>query len=61
MGHERHMVLFVGFLHWNDHFDQVLNCTFTQEEQMFKMVHQDAHGLVKLAILNGHAYSNWLY
>jgi hypothetical protein len=31
MGHERHMVLLVGFFDWNDHFDQVLNCTSSQE------------------------------
>jgi len=29
----------------------MLNHTFSQEGQLFKMVHQDAHGLVKLAIL----------
>jgi hypothetical protein len=32
----------------------MLNRTFGQEGQIFKMVHQDAHGLVKLAILNGY-------
>jgi len=35
-------------------FDQMLNCTSSQKRQFFKMVHQDAHGLVKLAILNDH-------
>ncbi len=54
MGHERHMVFLVGSFDWNDHFDQVLNHTFSQEGQIFKMVHQDAHGLVKSAILNGY-------
>jgi hypothetical protein len=33
----------------------MLSYTSSQKEQIFKMVHQDAHGLVKLAILNGHA------
>jgi hypothetical protein len=31
MGHERHMVVLVGFFDWNDHFDEVLSCTFNQE------------------------------
>ncbi len=39
----------------SDHFDQMLSCTSSQEGQFFKMFHQDAHGLVKSAILNGHA------
>jgi len=54
MGHEKHMVFLVGSFDWNDHFDQVLNHTFNQVGQIFKMVHQDAHGLVKSAILNGY-------
>jgi len=29
----------------------MLNCTFGQEGQIKKMVHQNVHGLVKLAIL----------
>jgi hypothetical protein len=32
-------------------FDQVLNRTSNQEGQFLKMIHQDAHGLIKLAIL----------
>jgi hypothetical protein len=35
MGHERHMVLLVGSFDSNDHFDQVLSCTSSQEEQIF--------------------------
>jgi hypothetical protein len=54
MGHERYMVLLVDFFDWSDHFDQVLNHTSNQEGQIFKMVHQESHGLIKLAILNGH-------
>jgi hypothetical protein len=42
------------FFYQNDHFDQVLNHTSNQEGQNFKMV-QDAHGLIKSTILNGHA------
>jgi hypothetical protein len=49
------MVLFVHLKNSNDHFDQLLNCTSSQEGQFFKMVHQDGRGLIKLAILNGHA------
>jgi len=48
MGHEKQMVFFIGF------FDQVLNHTSNQERQNFKMF-QDAHGLIKSTILNGHA------
>jgi hypothetical protein len=51
MGHERHMVLLVGFFDWNNHLDQIWNHTSNQEGQISKMVHQDAHGQVKLAIL----------
>jgi hypothetical protein len=54
MGHERHMIVLVGSFDWSDHFDQVLSCTCSQEGQFFKMVHQDAHCLIKSAILNGH-------
>jgi hypothetical protein len=54
MGHERHMVFLVSYFDWNDHFDQMLSCTSNQKGQFFKMVHQDAHGLIKSAILNGH-------
>jgi hypothetical protein len=32
----------------------MLSRTSSQEGQIFKMAHQDAHGLIKLAILNGH-------
>ncbi len=58
MRHERHMVFLADSFDWNDHFDQMLNRTSTQEGQIFKMVHWDAHGLIKLAILNGHAQPN---
>jgi len=54
MGHETYMVFFVGYFDYNDHFDQMLNCTSSQKGQFLKMVHQDAHGLVKFVILNGH-------
>jgi hypothetical protein len=54
MGHERHIVLLVGFFDWNDHFDQMLSCTSNEKRQIKKMVHQNANGLVKLAILNCH-------
>jgi hypothetical protein len=54
MGHERHMVFFVGDFTWNDYFDQMLNHTSNKKRQNFKMVHQDAHGLIKSNILNGH-------
>jgi hypothetical protein len=54
MGHEKHMIFLVGFFNQSNHFDQVLNDTSNQEGQIFKMVHQDAHWLVKSAILNGH-------
>jgi len=53
-GHEKHLVLLVGVFDRNDHIDQVLSFTSSQERQIFKMVHQDAHGVIKLAILNGH-------
>jgi hypothetical protein len=33
----------------------MLSCTFNQEGQIFEMVHQDAHGLIKSPKLNGHA------
>jgi hypothetical protein len=49
MGHERHMVFLVGY------FDQVLNPTSNQKGQFFFKIHQDAHGLVKSATLDGHA------
>jgi len=55
MGHERHMVLLVGFFDWNDYFDQMLSRTSNKKRQIFKMVHPDANGLIKSAILNGHA------
>jgi len=55
MGHEKHMVFLVRFFDWNEHFDQVLGHTSSEERQFFKMVHQDAHGLIKSTILNGHA------
>jgi len=45
MGHEKHMVFFIGFFYQNNHFDQVLSHTSNQEGQTFKMV-QDAHGLI---------------
>jgi hypothetical protein len=61
MGHERHMVLLVGFFDWNDYFDQMLSRTSNKKRQIFKMVHPDANGLIKSAILNGHAKSNWPY
>jgi hypothetical protein len=35
-------------------FYQVLNHTSNKKGQVFEMVHQDAHGLVNLAILHGH-------
>jgi hypothetical protein len=54
MGHEKHMVLLVGFFDLNDHFDQVLNRISSQKGQIFKGVHKDAHGLIKSTILNGH-------
>ncbi len=54
MGHEKHMVVLVGFFDLSDHFDQVLNRTSSQEGQILKMVHKDAHGLIKSTILNGH-------
>jgi hypothetical protein len=54
MGHEKHMILLIGFF-WSDHFDQVLSRKCSQEGQIFKMVHQDTNGLVRSAILNGHA------
>jgi hypothetical protein len=55
MGHERHMIFFIGFFYQSDHFDQVLSCTSNQEGIFLKVVHQDAHGLVKSIILDGHA------
>jgi hypothetical protein len=54
MGHERHMVVLIGSFDWSDHFDQMLNYRFNQNGEFFKMVHQNAFNLVKLAILNGH-------
>ncbi len=54
MGHEKHMVILACSFDKNDHFDQVLNHKPNKKEQVFEMVHQDAHGLVNLAILHGH-------
>jgi hypothetical protein len=54
MGHERHMVILVGSFDWSDHFDQILSHTSNKKKQFFEMVNQDAYGLVKSAILNGH-------
>jgi len=54
IGHEKHMVFLVGYFDRSDYFDQVLNRTFSQKGQIKKMVHQNAHRLVKLTILNGH-------
>jgi hypothetical protein len=54
MGHERHMVILVSSFDKNDHFDQVLNHTSNKKGQVSEMVHQDAHGLINLAILHGH-------
>jgi hypothetical protein len=48
------MVFLVGYFDRSDYFDQVLNRTFSKKGQIKKMVHQNAHGLVKLTILNGH-------
>jgi hypothetical protein len=45
------MILLVGFFDWSDHFDQMLNNIYSQEGQFFKMIHQNANGLIKLAIL----------
>jgi ferritin-like metal-binding protein YciE len=45
---------FGSFFDWSDHFDQMLSHIFSQERQIFKMFHKNAHGLVKFAILNGH-------
>jgi len=53
MGLERHMVLLISSFEESDHIDQMLNCISNQEGQIFKMVHQDVHGLNKLAIMNG--------
>jgi hypothetical protein len=48
MGH----ICFFGWFIWLKRpFDQVLNHTSNQNGQIFEMVYQDAHGLVKLAIL----------
>ncbi len=33
MGHERHKVFLVGYFDLNDHFDQVLSCTSSQNDQ----------------------------
>jgi hypothetical protein len=55
MGHEMHMVFFIGFFYQNDYFEQMLCHTSNQEGQFFKMVHENAHGPVKSTILNGHA------
>jgi hypothetical protein len=52
MGHEKHIILLVGFFDWNDHFDQMLSRTFSQKGKKLKMVHKDAHGLVKLAMFS---------
>jgi len=46
------MIPLVGCFDWSDHFDQVLNYKFSQERQFFEMIYQDAHGLIKLAILS---------
>ncbi len=54
MGHEMHMVFLVGSFDQNDYFEQMLSHTSSQKRQLFLMVHEDAHGLVKSAILNGH-------
>jgi hypothetical protein len=35
MGHEKHMVLLVGYFDQSDHFDQVLSHTSNQEGQIF--------------------------
>jgi len=51
VGHERHMVILIGYFDQSDHFDQILICTSSKKGQIYKMVHQDAHGLVKSAIL----------
>jgi hypothetical protein len=52
MGHEKHTVLLVGFF-----FTKVTILTkfeivhLVKKDIIFKMIHQDAHDLVKLAIL----------
>jgi hypothetical protein len=48
------MVFLVGIFYWSDHFDQILRHTFSKKKQNLKMVHHDAHGLVKLTI-----YTEW--
>ncbi len=55
IGHEGKIVFLVGFFDWNDHFDWVLSHRSSQKREIVKMVHQDAHGLIKLVVLNGHA------
>jgi hypothetical protein len=35
MGHERYMVLLVGFFYSSDHFDQVLSHTLNQKGNFF--------------------------
>ncbi len=54
MGHEKHTLFLVAIFNQSDHFDQVLNHTSNQEFFLKKKVHQNAHGLVKSTVLNGH-------
>jgi len=48
------MIFLVCFFDGSDHFDQMLSHIFSQKQQIFKMFHQNAHGLIKFAIMNGH-------
>jgi hypothetical protein len=34
MGHERHMILLVGYFDWSDHFDHVLSRTSNQGQNI---------------------------
>jgi hypothetical protein len=54
MGHERHMVLLVGFMTKVIILFKCYILHLIKKYFFIKMVHQNAHGLIKSAILNGH-------
>jgi hypothetical protein len=47
MGHEKHMVLLVGYVDYGDLFDQVQCHTYSQKGTTKKQVCQNGHGLIK--------------
>jgi hypothetical protein len=47
MGHEKHMVLLVGYFDYGELFDQVQCHTYSQKGTTKKKVCQDGRGLIK--------------